>query len=157
MRPVEVRSATPVEAPAISRLLAEAIRNTYTDVLSEVAVQHLVSSNCSLTRIRAEIGIPGGAPGWLGWLVAMEGDRVVGVAAGGVPVAGEGELYSLCTALDRRGQAVGSTLLAAATERMLDHDAKHQAVTLHSAQDPTEGFFRRHGFAGSGNRLMRSL
>ncbi|UYQ66375.1 GNAT family N-acetyltransferase [Streptomyces peucetius] len=116
-----------------------------------------MSSNCSLTRIRAEIGIPGGAPGWLGWLVAMEGDRVVGAAAGGVPTAGEGELYTLCAALDRRGRDVGSTLLTAATELMLEHDAEQQSVTLHSEQDPTGGFFRRHGFTGSGTRLVRGL
>lgn len=157
MHPVEVRSATPAEAPAISRLLAEAIRDTYTDVLDESTVQHLVNSNCSLTRIRAEIGIPGGAPGWLGWLVAMEGDRLVGAAAGGVPSAGDGELYTLCTALERRGLHIGASLLAAATERMIEHDAKQQSVTLHADHDPTEGYFRRHGFEGSGKRLMRGL
>lgn len=157
MHLVEVRSAMLAEAPAISRLLAEAIRDTYTDVLSESAVQHLVSANCSLAQIKAEIGIPGGAPGWLGWLVAVDGERVIGAAAGGVPTAGEGELYSLCTAPDSRGRGVGTSLLAAATDRMLEHDAKRQAVTLHSEQDPTEGFFRRYGFDGTNRRLKRPL
>ncbi|MCX4729125.1 GNAT family N-acetyltransferase [Streptomyces sp. NPDC090052] len=157
MHHTEVRSATPAEATAISHLLAEAIRDTYTGTLRDPAIQQLISTNCSLTRIRAEIGIPGGAPGWLGWLVAVEGDAVVGAAAGGVPAAGEGELYSLCTALSGRGRGLGTALLAAVTQRMLDHDARQQAVTLHCEQDPTEGFFRRHGFDGPGSRLTRPV
>lgn len=157
MYSTEVRPATPAEAPAISRLLAEAIRDTYTDVLSAAGVSHLVSSNCSLPRIRAEIGIPGGAPGWLGWLVAADGGEVIGATAGGVPSAGEGELYALCVALDRRGEGVGAALLDAVTALERAQDAKRQTVTLHTAQDPTAGFFRHHGFEGADTRLTRAL
>ncbi|MFJ9029463.1 GNAT family N-acetyltransferase [Streptomyces sp. NPDC102274] len=158
MPPVEVRPATPVEALAISRLLAEAIRDSYTGILEEPTVEHLVSTNCSLTRIKAEIGIPGGVPGWLGWLVAIDTEgTVVGVAAGGVPTAGEGEVYSLCASPALRGTGIGTALLTAVTERIREHDAKRQAVSLHSEQDPARGFFVRQGFTGSGTRLLRGL
>lgn len=157
MRSTEVRPAKPTEAPAISRLLAEALRDTYTDVLSAASVALLVSGNCSLPRIRAEIGIPGGAPGWLGWLVAVDGGEVIGATAGGVPSASEGELYALCVALDRRGEGVGGALLDAVTALTRGQNAKRQAVTLHTAQDPTAGFFRHHGFEGADTRLTRTF
>ncbi|MFE0704338.1 GNAT family N-acetyltransferase [Streptomyces sp. NPDC058872] len=110
-------------------------------------MRRLISAQCALPRIRAEIEIPGGAPGWLGWLVATgpEG-TVVGVAAGGVPVPGEGELYALAVAPGSRRAGVGTALLAAATERMRGHGAREQRVELPAAADPSLPFYSRLGF-----------
>ncbi|MHC0429898.1 GNAT family N-acetyltransferase [Streptomyces sp. O3] len=158
MRLLEVRPAVPAQAPAISRLLGAAIRSSYLELLGEADTLRLVSTNCSLTRITAEIGIPGGAPGWLGWLVATDAqERVIGAAAGGVPTPREGELYTLCTAADRRREKVASTLLASVTERMTDHGATRQSVSLPAAADPALPFYRAHGFTGDGQRLTRTL
>lgn len=165
MNSVEVRSAASVEASAISRLLAVAIRDSYTGLLDGSAVQRLVSQHCSISRINAEIGIPGGAPGWLGWLVAVEDGTVLGAAAGGVPLTGEGELYALCTAPNRRREAIGSQLLAAATDRIRAHGGERQAVSLPVQQDPAIPFYAHHGFvprtagnaAAVGTRLVRAL
>ncbi|MFF4369508.1 GNAT family N-acetyltransferase [Streptomyces sp. NPDC001594] len=155
----DVRTAAPGDAPAISRLLAAAIREDYGTLLGEIGVGRLVSDHCALPRIRAEIGIPGGAPAWLGWLVAADADgSVVGAVSGGVPVTAEGELYALCTAPDRRRQGVGSALLAAAGERMRSHGALAQRVTLPAEAAPCLPFFTRHGFTAlSPVRLGRAL
>lgn len=147
MRPVEVRNAAPAEASAISRLLADVIRVSYIELMGSAAVRRLVAHHCSLTRISAEIGIPGGAPGWLGWMVAAAEDgSVVGAAAGGVPMPGRGELYTLCTAPSRRREGIGSALLSATTGRMLTHSAEQQWVSLPCAQETTLSFFAHHGF-----------
>ncbi|MET9294106.1 GNAT family N-acetyltransferase [Streptomyces sp. NPDC003077] len=157
MHPVEVQPARPAMAGAISRLIAECVRGSYTGLLEGTAVQRLVAE-CSLPRIQAETGIPGGAPGWLGWLVATTPDgTVIGAAAGGVPLPGAGEVYRLCVSPQRRGNCVGSLLLAALTEQQREYDAETQAVTLLSEKDPAVGFFRCHGFQGSGTRLTRPL
>ncbi|MFF2195987.1 GNAT family N-acetyltransferase [Streptomyces sp. NPDC058157] len=155
----DVRTAAPGDAAAISRLLAAAIREDYGSLLGEMRVGRLVSAHCSLPRIRAEIEIPGGAPAWLGWLVAADADGgVVGAVSGGLPVTAEGELYALCTAPDRRRQGVGSALLAAAGERMRAHGALTQRVTLPAEAAPSLPFFTRHGFTAlSPVRLGRSL
>ncbi|MET9528613.1 GNAT family N-acetyltransferase [Streptomyces coeruleorubidus] len=158
MHAVDVRSAAFAEAPAVSRLLAAAIRESYTGVLERNAVERLVSVNCSLPRISAEIGVPGGAPSWLGWLVAVEaGGQIVGAAAGGVPAPGEGELYALCTAPKRRRDGIGSALLSVLTERMRRHGARRQSVSLPSEDDPSLPFCTAHGFTGAGRRLSRAM
>ncbi|MEU0170306.1 GNAT family N-acetyltransferase [Streptomyces iakyrus] len=158
MHAVEVRPAVSAEAAAISQLLALVIRDSYTEILEKRAVERLVSTNCSLPRISAELGIPGGAPSWLGWLVATDADgQIVGAAAGGVPGPGQGELYTLCAAPNRRRDGIGSALLSVLTERMRDHDAKGQSVSLPAEPDPSMPFYTAHGFAGAGRRLSREI
>ncbi|MFH7599066.1 GNAT family N-acetyltransferase [Streptomyces racemochromogenes] len=155
----DVRTAAPRDAAAISRLLAEAIREDYGSLLGEMRVGRLVSDHCSLPRIRAEIGIPGGAPAWLGWLVAADADgTVVGAASGGVPFPSGGEIYSLCTAPDHRRQGVGTALLAAAGRRMRAHGAVSQRITLPAEGAPALPFFTHHGFTAlTPVRLGRTL
>ncbi|MCX5375075.1 GNAT family N-acetyltransferase [Streptomyces sp. NBC_00091] len=143
----DVRTAAPGDATAISRLLAEAIRDGYGKALGEIRVGRLVSDHCALPRIRAEIEIPGGAPAWLGWLVAADADgAVVGAASGGVPVASEGEVYALCVTPARRREGIGTALLEAASSRMREHGATSQRITLPVEQAPALPFFARHGF-----------
>ncbi|MEU9038333.1 GNAT family N-acetyltransferase [Streptomyces sp. NPDC048352] len=143
----DVRTAAPGDATAISRLLAEAIRDGYGEALGEIRAARLVSDHCALPRIRAEIEIPGGAPGWLGWLVAAAADgTLVGAVSGGVPVASEGEIYALCVTPGRRREGVGSALLEAATGRMRAHGAASQRITLPVERAAALPFFAHHGF-----------
>ncbi|MFI5620280.1 GNAT family N-acetyltransferase [Streptomyces sp. NPDC051567] len=143
----DVRTAAPGDATAISRLLAEGIRDAYGAILGGTGAERLVSDHCALPRIRAEIEIPGGAPGWLGWLVATDPDgAVVGAVSGGVPVPAEGEIYAVCASVTRRREGIGTALLAAATERMRAHGAQFQRITLPVGQDPALPFFEHHGF-----------
>ncbi|MFI8518712.1 GNAT family N-acetyltransferase [Streptomyces sp. NPDC085481] len=159
MQLADVRAAAAADAATISRLLAESIRGSYTEILGEIPTGRLVSTQCALSRIRAEIEIPGGAPGWLGWLVATGADgALVGVAAGGVPVPGEGELYALAVIPGARRGGVGTALLAAASERMREFGAARQRLTLPTEQDPALPFYERQGFAPlNPTRLNRSL
>ncbi|MFB6838193.1 GNAT family N-acetyltransferase [Streptomyces sp. NPDC056361] len=123
-------------------------------------MRRLISAQCALPRIRAEIEIPGGAPGWLGWLVATDTEgAVVGVAAGGVPVPGEGEVYALAVAPGSRRTGVGTALLAAATDRMRAYDAHEQRVKLPVDTDPALPFYTHQGFTALADpaRLGRPL
>ncbi|GAA1902561.1 hypothetical protein GCM10009716_10570 [Streptomyces sodiiphilus] len=148
MSAVDVRPAVDGDAAPVSRIVAEAIRDMYTPLLGEGAAELLAAEHCSLPRIRAEIGIPGGAPGWLGWLVADSGDgSLAGAAAGGVPCAGSGEIYVLCVAPARQRTGVGGSLLGALTSRQLRHGAALQYVSLPGPRSPAAfPFFARHGF-----------
>ncbi len=154
-----VRAAAAGDATTISRLLADIIRSSYAGILDEIPMRRLISAQCALPRIRAEIEIPGGAPGWLGWLVATDPQgAVVGVAAGGVPVPGEGEVYALAVEPGSRRAGVGTALLAAATERMRGYGAREQRVELPAEADPALPFYSRLGFAAlSPRRLSRAL
>ncbi|MET9372716.1 GNAT family N-acetyltransferase [Streptomyces sp. NPDC002992] len=159
MQLADVRTAAAGDATTISRLLADAIRGSYDGILGEIPVRRLVSTQCALPRIRAEIEIPGGAPGWLGWLVATDAEgAVVGAAAGGVPVPGEGELYALAVAEGSRRRGVGSALLAAATDRMRGYGAAEQRVSLPLEADPSLPFYDKRGFTPlTPTRLTRPL
>ncbi|MET8506539.1 GNAT family N-acetyltransferase [Streptomyces sp. NPDC004787] len=160
MQLADVRAAEAADATTISRLLAECIRDSYTEILGEIPTGRLVSAQCALPRIRAEIEIPGGAPGWLGWLVAAAPDgTVVGAVAGGVPVPGEGELYALAVLPAARRAGIGTALLAATSERMRAYGATELRLTLPAAADPSLPFYERRGFAplGDPNRHSRPL
>nr|WP_285563140.1 GNAT family N-acetyltransferase [Streptomyces hygroscopicus] len=110
----------------------------------------LVATNCSLSRVAAERGIPGGAPGRLGRLVAAEPDgRVAGAAAGG----GEGELHTQCAGPDRRR----GTLLTALTDRTRAQAARTRGVTSQADGDPALPFFTAHGSTAGGRRLARTV
>lgn len=154
-----VRTAASGDAATISRLLADVIRSSYAGILDEIPMRRLISAQCALPRIRAEIEIPGGAPGWLGWLVATDTEgAVVGVAAGGVPVPGEGEVYALAVAEDSRRRGVGTALLAAATDRMRTYGAHDQRVELPTEPDPALPFYTHMGFGPlAPRRISRSL
>lgn len=154
-----VRTAAAGDAATISRLLADVIRSSYAGILDEIPMRRLISAQCALPRIRAEIEIPGGAPGWLGWLVATDTEgAVVGVAAGGVPVPGEGEVYALAVADGSRRHGVGTALLAAATDRMRSYGAHDQRVELPADPDPALPFYTHMGFGPlSPRRISRSL
>ncbi|WP_137994183.1 GNAT family N-acetyltransferase [Streptomyces vilmorinianum] len=159
MQLADVRTAAASDATTISRLLADAIRGSYDGILDEIAVRRLISTQCALPRIRAEIEIPGGAPGWLGWLVATAEDgTLVGAAAGGVPVPGEGELYALCVAEGSRRRGVGAALLSAAADRMRGFGARELRVTLPSERDPWLPFYEASGFTPlTPTRLTQAL
>ncbi|HZG03648.1 MAG TPA: GNAT family N-acetyltransferase [Streptomyces sp.] len=147
MGQVEVRSAVVSEASAVSRVMADSLRDSYLELLGKAEVERLVSRYCSLSRIRTEIGAPGSGPGWQGWLVAVEPDgQVLGVAAGGVAEAGAGEVYCLCVTAERRREGIGSALLAALSEQQYGAGAHHQWISLHSPRDPALPFLERHGF-----------
>ncbi|WP_051872400.1 GNAT family N-acetyltransferase [Streptomyces sclerotialus] len=147
MGQVDVRLAVESDTPAVSRIVAESLRNSYSDLLGKSAVERLVSQQCSLARIRTEIGAPGSGPGWLGWLVATTADgTVIGAAAGGIAEAGSGEVYSLCVTGAHRRHGVGSSLLTAVTDQQLKNEARQQRISLLAAQDPAVPFLSRHGF-----------
>ncbi|MBA0053158.1 GNAT family N-acetyltransferase [Streptomyces sp. AJS327] len=158
---VEVRSATPADASTISWLLADSLRGSYSGLVDADTLSQLLHTHCSLERIKAEVGIPGGAPGWLGWLVAADGRTVVGVGAGGVPSPTQGEVYALGVALERRREGVGSSLLTALSERQRDHGAVSQAISLPCPAERVDApglpFLTARGFTGSGTRLARPL
>ncbi|MDH6125699.1 GNAT family N-acetyltransferase [Kitasatospora sp. GP82] len=143
---VELRAAAEDEAAEIAALLARSWRENYAELLGGYRTERLVAEYCRVGRISAEIGAAGAGDGWLGWLVARSGGELAGAAAGGITTIGSGEIYTLCTAAAHGRRGIATALIGAATEQQRARGATEQWVGLYGPEDPTFGFFTKHGF-----------
>lgn len=100
-------------------------------------------------RIRSEIAAP---EGWDGWIVAMEGDTVVGAGGGGMIEPGVGEIFVLYLDPRRRGEGIGTLLLDTVTEQQRAQGAHEQWVSVEPGNTKGLPFYRARGFAVRGER-----
>ena len=137
-----VRRAREEEAPALLLLLsgtAEILRATPGD--------HFPGYYSSVARLAHEIGAPPSGDGWLGWWISEEAETVVGAGAGGVPRAGEGEVYCLFVRTEYRRRGHGSVLLAAITDQQRERDAVRQWANVDNRDQDACRFLSARGFA----------
>jgi ribosomal protein S18 acetylase RimI-like enzyme len=100
-------------------------------------------------RIAGEIAAP---EGWDGWLVAVDGDSVVGAAGGGMIDPGVGEVFVLYLDPARRREGIGTLLLDAVTERQLAQGAREQWVSVEPENVKGLPFYEARGFEVCGER-----
>ena len=100
-------------------------------------------------RIAGEIAAP---EGWDGWLVAVDGDRVVGAAGGGIVDPGVGEVFVLYLDPARRREGIGTLLLDAVTQQQLAQGAREQWVSVEPENAKGLPFYEARGFEVRGER-----
>lgn len=144
---VNIRPATPEEAPAIARVQVQAWRETYPGLVPHDFLEHMTGE---ARRERA-------AQGWAQAarnsqqvvLVAGVAGEVVGFVAGGpardFPGYG-GELYALYLLRAGQGRGTGRALVQALARRLtaLGH---HDLMLWVLRENPTRGFYARLGAA----------
>ncbi|MFB6154858.1 MAG: GNAT family N-acetyltransferase [Haloferacaceae archaeon] len=131
-------------APDVCRVCERGWRDAYEDLLPAAYVEANVSTWYRPERVREEIADPAE---WDPWRVALDGDRVVGAARGGLRDGGEAEVFNLYVDPDAQGAGVGSELLAGLTERHRARGATAQVVESFAGNESGLGFYRSKGFA----------
>jgi ribosomal protein S18 acetylase RimI-like enzyme len=146
---IVVRPAEPRDADAIARVCADAWRDTYEGLYPSRHIESVIAEYYTPERIRGEIE-PG--EGWDGWLVALDGDAVVGAGAGGITEPAVGEVFVLYLEPGRRREGIGSMLLDAITEQQLVHGAREQWVSVEPENEKGLPFYEARGFTVRGQR-----
>jgi ribosomal protein S18 acetylase RimI-like enzyme len=100
-------------------------------------------------RIAGEIAAP---EGWDGWLVAVDGGRVVGAAGGAMVDPGVGEVFVLYLDPARRREGIGTLLLDAVTQQQLARGAREQWVSVEPENAKGLPFYEARGFEVRGER-----
>ncbi len=90
-------------------------RDTYHGIKEPKRIDAVIAEYYTPERISREIAAP---EGWDGWIVAVEGDSVIGAAPRlGMTEPGVGEIFVLYLDPTRRGEGIGTLILDAITEQ----------------------------------------
>jgi GNAT superfamily N-acetyltransferase len=149
MSRVHVRRAEESDAEAIARVCATGWRDTYRDLEPPERVEAVIAEYYDPERIRREVEP---RAGWDGWLVAVDGDEVVGAGGGGLIAPGVGEVFVLYLDPERRGEGIGTKLLAAITDQQREHGAREQWVSVVPGNEKGLPFYYARGFELRGER-----
>jgi GNAT superfamily N-acetyltransferase len=122
-----VRRAEKQDAHGIARVCAAGWRDTYRGIKEPERIDAVISEYYTPERIRREIASP---KGWDGWLVAVEGDTVIGAGGGGMTTPGVGEIFVLYLDPTRRGEGIGTLILDEITEQQRSQGAREQWVSV---------------------------
>jgi ribosomal protein S18 acetylase RimI-like enzyme len=148
-RRVRIQAAQPGDAEGIARVCAAGWRETYAGLKAPAVIEAVIAEYYTPERIRGEIDP---AEGWDGWIVAVEDGAVVGAGAGGMTAPGVGEVFVLYLDPGRRGEGIGTLLLAAITEQQRGHGAREQWVSVEPDNEKGLPFYRARGFEVHGTR-----
>lgn len=142
--PFHVRPAAPADAEGIVSVCSRAYRATYDGLVPESFVERSITDFYNVPRVLSEIAPD--PPGWLGYLVAADGDQVVGAAGGGLSGPGIAELHVIYVEPARRNEGIGSGLLDLLLARLREHDATELWASVMENNDLGLPFYRARGF-----------
>ena len=77
---IVIRAATAEDAAAIAAVCTRAARAAYADLVTSDYLDRVIAHYYGADRIRREVAP---SPGWFGFVVALDGGEVVGVAGTG--------------------------------------------------------------------------
>lgn len=140
---IKIRKATAADVGGICRVCTAGWRDTYTGLLPAPYIEQVIAEFYNPARVAAEVADP---QGWDGWWVAVERGRVVGAGGGGLPAPGTGELFVLYVDPARRGEGIGTRLLAAITQEELAQGAREQWVSVARGNCKGIPFYEARGF-----------
>src|SRR5215218_7033802 len=144
-----VRRAEPHDAEGIARVCAAGWRDTYRGIKEPERIEVVIAEYYTPERIRREIAA---REGWDGWIVAVDGDTVIGAGGGGLTEPGVGEIFVLYLDPTRRGEGIGTLLLDAITEQQQAQGAREQWVSVEPENTKGLPFYYARGFEVRGER-----
>lgn len=134
-----IRPAAPSDIPAIRALLVETWHHTYDRIFGADRVTEITDSWHAVERLEAQVGI-GDAP----FLVALQGDHIVGTVSIRRRSGESADLLRLYVRPQSQGQGIGRALLYAG----LAAAGQPASVSLEVERDNGSAirFYRRIGF-----------
>lgn len=139
-----VKKAEQVHTEGIAKVCSDGYRDTYRETHAEQYIERIIREFYNHDRIQEEIGSSG--PGWDGWYVALEEDKVVGAIGGGMLDETKGEVYVLYLDPARRGEGIGTLLLNALTDVQKGKGAAQQWVSVARGNQKGIPFYEARGF-----------
>lgn len=143
---MRVVRAGPEDAEAIARVCSDAWRETYRGLHSDEHIGAVIHEFYNLERVRREVSGPPTRE-WGGYLIAKEGERVVGAIGGGMIAPETGEVFVLYLDPKRRGEGIGTRLLNALTEQQRGFGATEQWVSAEKENVKGVPFYLARGFS----------
>ncbi|WP_101843585.1 GNAT family N-acetyltransferase [Halobacillus sp. Marseille-P3879] len=141
---ITVQLAASSHVKGIKRVCIDANRTTYKDLCKEGYIEKVIREFYNEERIHKEVLTS--TKDWGGYFVALDSDRVVGAAGGGMISDNEAELYVLYLDPDRRNEGIGSKLLEAVTKQQKSFGAIEQWVSVLKGNQKGIPFYEARGF-----------
>ncbi|UTR06007.1 GNAT family N-acetyltransferase [Alkalihalobacillus sp. LMS6] len=117
---------------------------TYQGLLSDDYIERVCEEFYNEARVTKEVQEQ--SKHWGGYVVALDGEEVVGAAGGGLLNDVQAELFVLYLLPNRRNEGIGSKLLAAITEQQRSFGATEQWVSVAKNNDKGIPFYEARGF-----------
>ncbi|MCP9485471.1 MAG: GNAT family N-acetyltransferase [Gaiellaceae bacterium MAG52_C11] len=144
-----IRRGESQDVEGIARVCAAGWRKTYRGIKTSERIEAVIAEYYVPERIAREIKAP---EGWDGWVVAVEDDTVIGAGGGGMIEPHIGEIFVLYLDPARRGEGIGTLLLAAITEAQRLQGALEQWVSVEPENTKGLVFYYSRGFELCGHR-----
>jgi ribosomal protein S18 acetylase RimI-like enzyme len=137
------------DVQGIARVCAAGWRTTYRGSMEAARIEAVIAEFYEEARIRTEIAP---APGWDGWVVAVDHGEVVGAGGGGMTAPAVAELFVLYVDEVQRGRGIGSALLEHISACHREQGATEQWVSVEPDNRSALAFYEARGFRPRGER-----
>ncbi|MBS4209492.1 GNAT family N-acetyltransferase [Bacillus sp. FJAT-50079] len=141
---ITVQKAKQKHIHGIARICIAGYRATYGDLLSTAYIERLIKEFYNPNRLLDEVTKT--SRSWIGWIVAVEDDEVVGAGVGGMISKDHGELFVLYTDPERRKKGIGTMILDTVTDELIKYGAKEQWVNVTKGNQKGIPFYEAKGF-----------
>ncbi|SDN97085.1 MULTISPECIES: GNAT family N-acetyltransferase [Halobacillus] len=144
---MRILKAEQAHVEGIVRVCSEGNRTTYADLYPADYIEQIIQQFYTKERILGEVTHTGKE--WGGYIVAVDGDEVVGACGGGMIAEDASELYVMYLDPVRKNEGIGTKLLEAFTKQQVEYGAKKLWVSVQEGNHEGIPFYEAKGFAFS--------
>ncbi|RDW18065.1 GNAT family N-acetyltransferase [Oceanobacillus arenosus] len=141
---ITIQKANHEHIHGIAKVCIASYWATYGDLLSTKYIERMIQEFYTPERLLEEVMTT--SRFWNGWIVAVEGGKVIGAGVGGMISENHGELFVLYANPDRRKEGIGSMILDAVTKELIEYGAKEQWVNVTKGNIKGIPFYEAKGF-----------
>ncbi|WP_370632705.1 GNAT family N-acetyltransferase [Halobacillus sp. Nhm2S1] len=144
---MKILKAGPAHVEGIVRVCSEGNRTTYAELYPADYIEEIIQQFYTKRRIMDEVTQTGKE--WGGYIVAVDGEEVVGACGGGMIAEDASELYVMYLDPGRKNEGIGTELLKAYTKQQAEYGAKKLWVSVQEGNHQGIPFYEAKGFVFS--------